>query len=108
MLFRSEAQSVYAKKENENVEQLQYETRTVGEHIITVTYQDGNTETVSFFAHMSKPEMDPQPAAQANFALAITDNTTPGDGILDNILPIIIAAAAFFAADWILYTHEQY
>ena len=52
--------------------------------------------------------MDPQPAAQANFALAITDNTTPGDGILDNILPIIIAAAAFFAADWILYTHEQY
>lgn len=105
---QEEAQSVYAKKENENVEQLQYETRTVGEHIITVTYQDGNTETVSFFAHMSKPEMDPQPAAQANFALAITDNTTPGDGILDNILPIIIAAAAFFAADWILYTHEQY
>ena len=92
----------------EGQEQYLYETRTVGEHTITITYQDGETKEVRFFVHMSKPEMDPQPIAQAKFALAITDNTTKGDGLLDNILPIIIAAAAFFAADWILYTHEQY
>lgn len=89
-------------------EQYQYETRTVGEHLVTVTYQDGSTKEVSFFVHMNEPETDPQPTVQANFALAITENTVKGDGILDNILPIIIAAAAFFAADWILYTHEQY
>ena len=89
-------------------EQYQYETRTVGEHLITVTYQDGSTKEINFFVHMNKPETVAQPAAQANFALAITENTVKGDGILDNILPIIIAAAAFFAADWILYTHEQY
>jgi hypothetical protein len=92
----------------EGQEQYIYETRTVGEHTITITYEDGETKEVRFFVHMSKPEMDPQPIAQAKFALAITDNTTKGDGLLDNILPIIIAAAAFFAADWILYTHEQY
>ena len=89
-------------------EQYLYETRTVGEHTIVITYEDGETKEVNFFVHMSKPEMNPQPEAQANFALAITENTVKGDGILDNILPIIIAAAAFFAADWILYTHEQY
>ena len=92
----------------EGQEQYIYETRTVGEHTITITYEDGETKEVRFFVHMSKPEMVPQPTAQAKFALAITDNTTKGDGLLDNILPIIIAAAAFFAADWILYTHEQY
>ena len=64
----------------EGQEQYIYETRTVGEHTITITYEDGETKEVRFFVHMSKPE----------------------------ILPIIIAAAAFFAADWILYTHEQY
>ncbi|MCR5692420.1 MAG: BatA and WFA domain-containing protein [Bacilli bacterium] len=89
-------------------EQYLYETRFIGEHTLHVTYQDGNTKIVNFFAHMSKPETVPQPMAQAKFTLALTDNTKKGDGILDNILPIIIAAAAFFAADWILYTHEQY
>ena len=88
-------------------EQYLYETRTVGEHLITITYQDGETKEVRFFVHMSRPEMDPQPEAQANFALS-NENTEKGDGLLDNILPIVIAAAAFFAADWILYTHEQY
>ena len=105
---QKDPQPVFTAAKDGKLEQVQYETRTVGEHLITVTYQDGSEITVSFFAHMSTPEMDPRPAAQANFALAITDNTKPGDGILDNILPIIIAAAAFFAADWILYTHEQY
>ena len=78
----------------ELLEEMDYDVE-VGEHLITVTYQDGTETTVSFFVHMSKPEMDPQPTAQAKFALAITDNTTKGDGLLDNILPIIIAAAAF-------------
>ena len=102
---KTEGEPIYFE---EGQEQYIYETRTVGEHIVTISYKDGETKEVRFFAHMSKPEMNPQPEAQANFTLAITDNTTKGDGILDNILPIIIAAAAFFAADWILYTHEQY
>lgn len=89
-------------------EQYIYETSSIGEHLITCTYQDGSTKEISFFAAMNAPEQNPQPDAPVAYSLAVTDNTKKGDGILDNLLPIIIAAAAFFAADWILYTHEQY
>lgn len=43
-----------------------------------------------------------------NLSLIITDNVEKGDGIFDNILPIVIVAAVFFILDWGLYVYEQY
>lgn len=42
------------------------------------------------------------------YSLVVTDSVVKGDGIFDDILPIVIVAAVFFILDWGLYVHEQY
>jgi len=91
----------------EDKEQYIYETKNVGEHTLTVTYSDERTKEINFFVSMDEAEENTQLNPIA-FSIAEPENMTRADGILDNLLPIIIAAAAFFAADWILYTYEQY
>ncbi len=88
-------------------EQFTFSASQTGTYLLTCVYGD-KTREIKFFVRMNEPEQNPRPNALADYSLAITENTKKGDGILDNLLPIIIAAAAFFAADWILYTNEQY
>lgn len=89
-------------------EDYAYEIKQIGQYIVDITYSDGSTKQLKFYSHMSAIEQDPRPLAETQYALVITENTVKGDGLWDNILPIVIAAALFFAGDWILYTHEQY
>lgn len=91
----------------EGKEQYIYETKTAGEYTLTVTYTDERTKVINFFVQLDESEENTQ-LSPISFAIAEPENMKRADGILDNLLPIIIAAAAFFAADWILYTYEQY
>ena len=89
-------------------EEFAYPIEQVGAHLLTSTYEDGTTKTLNFYARINATEEDPQPVAEAAYGLAVKEDLVRGDGIWDKILPFIIAAALFFAGDWIMYTHEQY
>lgn len=91
-----------------DVEFVQYNFNQVGSYKINV-YYDNNTYT-SFNTSVSYPkeEVIPSKVDSTAYALVENQNTKKGDGLFDNILPIVIVASVLFALDWILYAHEQY
>ena len=89
-------------------ETFAYELGQIGSYALKANYQNGTDKVVYFYSHNDYSESDPKPAAEGSYGLAVNENAVRADGIWDNILPIVIAAALFFAGDWILYAHEQY
>lgn len=89
-------------------EAFSYELTQVGTYTLTATFGDGTSKVVRFYSHNAYKESDPHPAADGTYGMVLNESRTRADGIWDNILPIVIAAALFFAGDWILYAHEQY
>ena len=89
-------------------ESFAYVLTQVGTYTMTATYKDGSEKIVRFYSHNDYDESNPKPLPEHAYSLAVNENTVRGDGLLDNILPIVIAAALFFVGDWILYAHEQY
>ena len=89
-------------------EAFSYELTQVGTYTLTATFGDGTSKVVRFYSHNAYKESDPHPAAEGTYGMVLNESRTRADGIWDNILPIVIAAALFFAGDWILYAHEQY
>ena len=89
-------------------ETFAYALSQIGSYTLTATYENGSTKTVRFYSHNDYSESDPKPLAERAYTLTVNEHTVRGDGLWDNILPIVIAAALFFVGDWILYAHEQY
>ena len=75
---------------------------------VGMIYDDGTVKQINIFAQFPKEESNSIAVDTRNYQLSTSELTVKGDGLFDNILPIVIAAAIFFAADWILYAHEQY
>jgi len=89
-------------------ESFAYTLGQIGSYTLTATYVNGTEKVVHFYSHNDYDESNPRPLAEHAYSLVVNENTVRGDGLLDNILPIVIAAALFFVGDWILYAHEQY
>ena len=89
-------------------ETFAYQLGQVGSYCLTANYKNGTSKVVYFYSHNDYTESDPKPKAEGAYGLAVNENAVRADGLWDNILPIVIAAALFFAGDWILYAHEQY
>lgn len=89
-------------------ESFAYTLSQIGSYTLTATYTNGTEKVVHFYSHNDYDESNPRPLAEHAYSLVVNENTVRGDGLLDNILPIVIAAALFFVGDWILYAHEQY
>ena len=89
-------------------ENFAYRLGEIGSYHLTATYANGAKKTIHFYSHNDYIESNPKPREERAYALSTNDNTVRGDGLWDNILPIVIAAALFFVGDWILYAHEQY
>ena len=85
-----------------------YQLDMVGTYSIEIEYDDGTVKQINIFAQFPKEESNSIAVDTKNYQLSTNELTVKGDGLFDNILPIVIAAAIFFAADWILYAHEQY
>jgi hypothetical protein len=85
-----------------------YELAEVGTYTLTIENFDGNSKEVRLFASFPKEESNPAEKDTTAYVLAKNENTVKGDGIFDNILPLIIVVAVLFGLDWILYAHEQY
>ncbi|MBP5091807.1 MAG: VWA domain-containing protein [Bacilli bacterium] len=91
-----------------SAEAFAYDIKEVGTYTLNATFGDGSVKTVRFYSHSAYKESDPRPEAEGTYGLVLMENMVRADGLFDNILPIVIAAALFFAGDWILYAHEQY
>ena len=85
-----------------------YQIKQIGSYTLKANYSNGTTKTVRFYSHSAYTESDPRPLSEGPYGMVLNENRVRADGIWDNILPIVIAAALFFAGDWILYAHEQY
>lgn len=86
---------------------LTYELEEVGTYEFQVYYST-TFKLIHIYVTYPKEESNPFDIETTKYSLAKNDNTVKGDGMFDNILPIVIAAAIVFALDWILYAHEQY
>ena len=96
---------IIGKKKKQDQEKLEI----VGDsEMIDIEYDDGTVKQINIFAQFPKEESNSIAVDTRNYQLSTNELTVKGDGLFDNILPIVIAAAIFFAADWILYAHEQY
>ena len=89
-------------------ETFAYQLGQIGEYALTATYSNGSQKVVRFYSHNDYSESEPKPNAEGAYGISVNEDSHRSDGLWDNIIPIVIAAALFFAADWILYAHEQY
>ncbi len=100
------------KKENfkhGSADSQSYVLEEVGGYEVKINYQDNSYETLYLFSAYSRKEENPVLVdTDAAYVLETSSNTKKGDGLFDNILPVVIVAAVLFAADWIMYAHEQF
>ncbi len=100
------------KKENfkhGSADSQDYVLEEVGGYEIRINYEDNTFETINVFSSYSRKEENPVLVdSDASYVLETSANTKKGDGLFDNILPIVIVAAVLFVADWIMYAHEQF
>ncbi len=89
-------------------ETFAYALDQIGSYALTANYDGGSSKVVRFYSHNDYRESDPKPMPEGTYGLTVSEKTVRQDGLWDNILPIVIAAALFFVGDWILYAHEQY
>lgn len=87
---------------------VDYTFDEIGTYTITIIYNDGSFKQFYVYISYPKEEGNPIDKDTTKYSLARNTSFVTGDGIFDNLLPIIIVASVFFALDWILYTHEQY
>ncbi len=87
---------------------LSYDFDEVGTYILKTVNTDKTGKEV--YRYVKYPKEEGNPLAEDSDAYQIVKNpdATKVNGIFDSILPVAIAAAVFFAADWILYAREQY
>lgn len=89
-------------------EYVEYKFTNVGSYKVSVYYNNNTYSTINISVVCPKEEEVPSKVDESVYRLVENQNTTKGDGLFDNILPIVIAASVLFALDWILYAHEQY
>ena len=81
----------------------------VGAYEVRINYKDESYKNLYLFSANPRKEENPVLVdTDATYVLETSANTKRGDGLFDNILPIVIVAAILFAADWIMYAHEQF
>ncbi len=87
-----------------------YDLEEAGIYEFHLEYEDStlNKDIKVFVSFPISESNSSQKEDTDNLSLIITDNVEKGDGIFDNILPIVIVAAVFFILDWGLYVYEQY
>lgn len=85
---------------------ITYDLTEAGTYKFT-TVEKGKKTDISVFVSYPKEEANPAEENVETYNLTISD-TVKGNGIFDNILPIVIVASILFGTDWILYAHEQY
>ena len=87
---------------------LSYEFDEVGTYVLTTVNTDKTGKEV--YRYVKYPKEEGNPLAEDSNAYQIVKNpdATTVNGIFDSILPVAIAAAVFFVADWFLYAREQY
>ncbi len=89
-------------------DQTTFTLSEVGNYQITATYDDGSTKDIFVYSQYPKEEENPSAIDSTDHSIVLPAEVKKGDGLFDNILPWVIAAAVFFSVDWILYTYEQY
>lgn len=87
---------------------LNYTLDQIGSYQINVVYQDGKEKTFNLFSRFSKEECVPHAEESNALTLNVDTSVKKGNGIFDNLLPIVICAIIFFLADWGVYAYEQY
>ena len=87
---------------------LSYEFDEVGTYVLTTVNTDKTGKEV--YRYVKYPKEEGNPLAEDSNAYQIVKNPDAStvNGIFDSILPVAIAAAVFFVADWFLYAREQY
>ena len=91
-----------------NDDYVTYNLSKVGTYEANITYADGSKKNLQVYA--SFPLAESNPVIEDDSALVVSIDTTvkKGNGIFDNLLPVVILAAIFFLVDWGLYAYEQY
>ena len=87
---------------------LNYTLDQIGSYQIDIVYQDGKEKTFNLFSRFSKEECVPHAKESNPLTLNVDTSVKKGNGIFDNLLPIVICAIIFFLADWGVYAYEQY
>ncbi len=87
---------------------LTYELDQVGTYTLKTKTNNNTDKEVTFFVSYPKEEGSPLAADDNQYTLVRNADTKKANAIYDSILPVAIAAALFFGADWILYAREQY
>lgn len=89
-------------------EYYDYKFEYCGAYNFKTYYSNLTYRSANVYVKYTQEEANPISAYDTVYSLVRNENTKKGDGLFDNILPIVIAASLLFAADWVLYAHEQY
>lgn len=87
---------------------LKYTLEKTGSYQVSIVYQDGKEKTFNLYSRFSAKECVPHKEETNAISLNVDTSTKKGNGIFDNLLPIVICAILFFLADWGVYAYEQY
>jgi len=87
---------------------LKYTLEKTGNYQVSIVYQDGKDKKFNLYSRFSAKECVPHEEETDAISLNVDTSIKKGNGIFDNLLPIVICAILFFLADWGVYAYEQY
>lgn len=96
--------------EKGNDDYVRYTFEEAGNYIIQTVYDNSVSKNgeMNIYSAFPSEEENPLVVESKEYKLAVRQDATKGDALYDSLLPVCIACAVLFAADWILYAHEQY